>query len=110
MMRSKIASIGMVTSCTLCASPCCGHAAFGFCPVMRFDFVATVDLRAQRAEHIDDQADDHQVDTNVEDHRRGEVDVTEERQCHLDVVCLRSEEHTSELQSRFDLVCRLLLE
>src|SRR5699024_12046510 len=26
------------------------------------------------------------------------------------VVLLRSEEHTSELQSRFDLVCRLLLE
>src|SRR5207249_8146910 len=25
-------------------------------------------------------------------------------------VCFRSEEHTSELQSRFDLVCRLLLE
>src|SRR5437868_15352150 len=24
--------------------------------------------------------------------------------------CMRSEEHTSELQSRFDLVCRLLLE
>src|SRR5207249_7647886 len=24
-------------------------------------------------------------------------------------ICLRSEEHTSELQSRFDLVCRLLL-
>src|SRR5437868_8516857 len=24
--------------------------------------------------------------------------------------CFRSEEHTSELQSRFDLVCRLLLE
>src|SRR5438067_9790334 len=24
--------------------------------------------------------------------------------------CLRSEEHTSELQSRFDIVCRLLLE
>src|SRR5438067_8851602 len=28
---------------------------------------------------------------------------------HL-LVTLRSEEHTSELQSRFDLVCRLLLE
>src|SRR5207249_11310781 len=29
----------------------------------------------------------------------------------LDLKCLpRSEEHTSELQSRFDLVCRLLLE
>src|SRR5438067_10033513 len=26
------------------------------------------------------------------------------------VLCVRSEEHTSELQSRFDLVCRLLLE
>src|SRR5207249_11464886 len=28
----------------------------------------------------------------------------------LSVVAARSEEHTSELQSRFDLVCRLLLE
>src|SRR5699024_11389237 len=31
------------------------------------------------------------------------------RLCIVDV-CSRSEEHTSELQSRFDLVCRLLLE
>src|SRR5699024_12881842 len=29
---------------------------------------------------------------------------------HGSVVRVRSEEHTSELQSRFDLVCRLLLE
>src|SRR5437868_11406092 len=29
---------------------------------------------------------------------------------HGDQVAERSEEHTSELQSRFDLVCRLLLE
>src|SRR5699024_11783778 len=28
---------------------------------------------------------------------------------HYDVILARSEEHTSELQSRFDLVCRLLL-
>src|SRR5438067_9141837 len=28
----------------------------------------------------------------------------------IDEILLRSEEHTSELQSRFDLVCRLLLE
>src|SRR5699024_12705532 len=28
----------------------------------------------------------------------------------LAIVTIRSEEHTSELQSRFDLVCRLLLE
>src|SRR5699024_12322406 len=30
--------------------------------------------------------------------------------CHVLHRLLRSEEHTSELQSRFDLVCRLLLE
>src|SRR5699024_12017376 len=29
---------------------------------------------------------------------------------HMDPKFMRSEEHTSELQSRFDLVCRLLLE
>src|SRR5699024_11717313 len=29
---------------------------------------------------------------------------------HSSATALRSEEHTSELQSRFDLVCRLLLE
>src|SRR5699024_11415766 len=29
---------------------------------------------------------------------------------HLDFDSIRSEEHTSELQSRFDIVCRLLLE
>src|SRR5438034_8493999 len=30
--------------------------------------------------------------------------------CHLGWCCNRSEEHTSELQSHSDLVCRLLLE
>src|SRR5699024_12779915 len=30
--------------------------------------------------------------------------------CNREGLSLRSEEHTSELQSRFDLVCRLLLE
>src|SRR5438874_8038526 len=33
-----------------------------------------------------------------------------ERACSTRSRCLRSEEHTSELQSRRDLVCRLLLE
>src|SRR5699024_10574674 len=36
--------------------------------------------------------------------------VTQEVTENLDKFELRSEEHTSELQSRFDLVCRLLLE
>src|SRR5699024_12869787 len=38
-----------------------------------------------------------------------EVTDTDDR-VHYKVVSERSEEHTSELQSRFDLVCRLLLE
>src|SRR5699024_12764953 len=33
-----------------------------------------------------------------------------DRQISVNEICRRSEEHTSELQSRFDLVCRLLLE
>src|SRR5689334_24689289 len=33
-----------------------------------------------------------------------------ERLTELDLFCSRSEEHTSELQSQFHLVCRLLLE
>src|SRR5207249_11243732 len=39
---------------------------------------------------------------------RRQPDAAESILC--DVQCDRSEEHTSELQSRFDLVCRLLLE
>src|SRR5699024_11926008 len=35
---------------------------------------------------------------------------TREREREVTHPLLRSEEHTSELQSRFDLVCRLLLE
>src|SRR5207249_9400971 len=39
-----------------------------------------------------------------------QCDMPEER-CSCEKYCtIRSEEHTSELQSRFDLVCRLLLE
>src|SRR5699024_12070077 len=37
-------------------------------------------------------------------------DVKVKGKCYMLFVSVRSEEHTSELQSRFDLVCRLLLE
>src|SRR5690349_23170700 len=43
----------------------------------------------------------HRMNRGVRDHDRDTV---------LGRGCLRSEEHTSELQSRRDLVCRLLLE
>src|SRR5699024_11843571 len=44
--------------------------------------------------------------------RRSECSMTMDSQQvpALELIDLRSEEHTSELQSRFDLVCRLLLE
>src|SRR5207248_9230587 len=51
------------------------------------------------------------------DHVYVEIDVVEGEVGHLGQACadveqhhLRSEEHTSELQSPYDLVCRLLLE
>src|SRR5699024_1775938 len=41
----------------------------------------------------------------------GDKDVTNEEPRERDIAMVfRSEEHTSELQSRFDIVCRLLLE
>src|SRR5271167_5212526 len=40
----------------------------------------------------------------------GFIDVAPDRPVHVLEWTRRSEEHTSELQSRFDLVCRLLLE
>src|SRR2546422_2155317 len=46
-----------------------------------------------------------------EDHRRGHADALTRRALARDArLHLRSEEHTSELQSRLHLVCRLLLE
>src|SRR5438067_5148767 len=53
------------------------------------------------------------ADFDLRQAERGELraDARERRlEVALDVVGERSEEHTSELQSRFDLVCRLLLE
>src|SRR5207249_10561785 len=46
-------------------------------------------------------------------HRQGRVRTAQQvsaRERRLRFAFARSEEHTSELQSRFDLVCRLLLE
>src|SRR5699024_12523365 len=44
------------------------------------------------------------------DHQLNEINHGEGRLKHKSEAEERSEEHTSELQSRFDLVCRLLLE
>src|SRR5690606_40712695 len=64
---------------------------------------------AAPVEVIGAQLDDHTVLGKDADvvlaHLSGDV-----REHHVPVVELRSEEHTSELQSRENLVCRLLLE
>src|SRR5699024_475039 len=50
------------------------------------------------------------TDATVKDYISRELNVkVKEFDAQIDTM-LRSEEHTSELQSRFDLVCRLLLE
>src|SRR5699024_12187163 len=58
---------------------------------------------ARRGEEADEQAD-----ADTQNNGRGGVAV--ELQSGVAQKQIRSEEHTSELQSRFDLVCRLLLE
>src|SRR5260370_17596267 len=42
--------------------------------------------------------------------KSGRIVVDAQRLAHADVAAVRSEEHTSELQSHLNLVCRLLLE
>src|SRR5438874_8929971 len=65
------------------------------------------DLEADLAPLVDDEdaGRDVRLVERAVDQREGEV-----RDARLLEQALRSEEHTSELQSRRDLVCRLLLE
>src|SRR2546427_7971707 len=51
-----------------------------------------------------------QVDSKWKDPRFRRVRNQSARACVIAVACGRSEEHTSELQSQSNLVCRLLLE
>src|SRR5207249_7447945 len=76
-------------------------------------------LREDRADNKDEHESPdnlaHQVGNELSDGRGGaEAGALQRRvRCYAPVwqiVQPRSEEHTSELQSRFDLVCRLLLE
>src|SRR5438067_7913648 len=69
-----------------------------------------------RVAGVDGEVDDNLFELPLID--LDEVEVTPMHDLQLDVLAdqpaqqmrQRSEEHTSELQSRFDLVCRLLLE
>src|SRR5438034_1977051 len=66
--------------------------------------IGDADLRARRRERRDAGATLEQLDAAVLPAE------TPRRRLHRPAVDLRSEEHTSELQSHSDLVCRLLLE
>src|SRR5699024_12231644 len=63
---------------------------------------------------LDDDATDEQVREVYHTHQRGGLPALESLFGYayfvMDIYEPRSEEHTSELQSRFDFVCRLLLE
>src|SRR5207248_4460252 len=54
--------------------------------------------------------DQHGVETNAHIEERVDDDRLEFQRRRIELQLLRSEEHTSELQSPNDLVCRLLLE
>src|SRR5207249_10113192 len=74
--------------------------------------VASTNRRAVTMVDGDPQASAAEWIENAEDEQLLKVDVAEAPTDRLLLKALdrRSEEHTSELQSRFDLVCRLLLE
>src|SRR5690606_41529094 len=63
------------------------------------------DGEGDRAERADRRR--HHQDVHQPEHRRGQ---RLEEGLHRPAALARSEEHTSELQTREDLVCRLLLE
>src|SRR2546430_5922007 len=65
-------------------------------------------LHRQRARATDDDPQSHGVRT-VE-HERAVVGDVARAECAAGAAAARSEEHTSELQSQSNLVCRLLLE
>src|SRR5438067_8894257 len=83
----------VISSASACATIC----ALGVCP----------DHPQQTSSH------DCESSTSHHSHRSSVPDKPDcSKHAHPSVVFVksRSEEHTSELQSRFDLVCRLLLE
>src|SRR2546422_1500219 len=83
------------------------------------EMVVAIVNRAQRrlagaaATELDDQqgkAARHQIERIQSQLRRIDEKILSEKKLHVEPSATRSEEHTSELQSRLHLVCRLLLE
>src|SRR5438067_5992213 len=80
-----------------CSWPCCFFYCYGSLPALH-------SFPTRRSSDLGDRGEELGVAPRVllrRDAHEAEI---------ADAIPLRSEEHTSELQSRFDLVCRLLLE
>src|SRR2546430_4101559 len=73
-------------------------------------FPYTTLFRSVRPRRAQDRAAKRQDAAHVGRVEVGQVAVERARPAVLDAADLRSEEHTSELQSQSNLVCRLLLE
>src|SRR5437868_11829300 len=67
----------------------------------------TADVMARMGDKVQAKAEMREADVPVVPGTEGTTTIDEARDAAEEA---RSEEHTSELQSRFDLVCRLLLE
>src|SRR5699024_11691770 len=94
----------------------CSRSTFPCSPFAAFLFPSR---RAHRGLHSSPTRRSSDLPTRIDLHARREAGVSPLNYIYLAIilftigsatVLLRSEEHTSELQSRFDLVCRLLLE
>src|SRR5699024_11997441 len=73
---------------------------------------AALERRHQRQHQRPQQQEEHEHEQHVPHHEGTAMQIRDVAETTAARICMavRSEEHTSELQSRFDLVCRLLLE
>src|SRR5699024_8810694 len=94
------ADIGVIYIETGGYLPMCGHDTIGFCTALvEAGFIEIEESNPYQELKVDTPAGLVEVTIEIRDGKAKEVTFKN-----------RSEEHTSELQSRFDLVCRLLLE
>src|SRR5699024_11652858 len=64
----------------------------------------------KQREKLEDDYSELENKLNEANEKIIELEAQLQNDSHIEETVSRSEEHTSELQSRFDLVCRLLLE
>src|SRR5207237_8877431 len=86
------------------------HDALPICRLSRGPEVVAAADAQDRLEHDEADQEDHQADEEQRPPGPQGVLVVIPQRLHVHAQDARSEEHTSELQSHLNLVCRLLLE